>query len=125
MLKVKIESISGFGKTAEFAMVGLQHYDLHSGSASASVNLYEADPAPGVPIAMPTSQIMNKQVYCTKEELATWGTDDMVFVDLVLSKAGFVRDADWVAPEPAPAPAAAPAPSAPAEPTTTEEGQGE
>jgi hypothetical protein len=101
MLKVKIESITGFGKTAEFATVNLMHYDLASGAASAMVNLYEADPNPGVPAIAPT-QIMSKHISCTTEDTASWGTDDMVFVDVVLEKAGLVRDAEWVQPEPAP-----------------------
>jgi hypothetical protein len=111
MLKVKIESITGFGKTAEFATIHLMHYDLASGGASATVNLYENDPMPGMP-AMPTVQIMTKHITCTPEDTSTWGTDDMVFVDMVLTKAGLVRDTEWVQPEPTPvtpAPATQPA----------------
>ena len=101
MLKVKIESITGFGKTAEFATIHLMHYDLASGGASASVNLYENDPMPGSP-ATPAVQIMTKHINCIAEDTSTWGTDDMVFVDVVLAKAGLVRDTDWVQPEPTP-----------------------
>jgi hypothetical protein len=101
MLKVKIESITGFGKTAEFATVHLMHYDLASGSASASVNLYEADPNPGTP-AQTAAQIMTHHINCTPEDTSTWGTDDMVFVDTVLAKAGLVRDTEWVQPTPTP-----------------------
>jgi hypothetical protein len=101
MLKVKIESITGFGKTAEFATVHLMHYDLASGSATASVNLYEADPNPGTP-AQTAAQIMTHHINCTSEDTAAWGTDDMVFVDVVLSKAGLVRDTEWVQPTPTP-----------------------
>jgi hypothetical protein len=101
MLKVKIESITGFGKTAEFATINLMHYDLSSGSATASVNLYEADPMPGSPATV-TAQIMTKHIICTPEDTASWGTDDMVFIDVVLEKAGLVRDTEWVQPEPTP-----------------------
>jgi hypothetical protein len=101
MLKVKIESITGFGKTAEFATIHLMHYDLASGSATASVNLYEADPNPGTPSTL-VVQIMTKHINCTAEDTANWGTDDMVFVDVVLEKAGLVRDTEWVQPEPTP-----------------------
>jgi hypothetical protein len=113
MLKVKIESITGFGKTAEFATIHLMHYDLASGGASASVNLYENDPMPGSP-ATPAVQIMTHHVICTSEDTATWGTEDMVFVDMVLAKAGLTRDTEWVQPSPTPAPAAPVTP--PAEP---------
>jgi len=103
MLKVKIESITGFGKTAEFATIHLMHYDLASGIASAMVNLYETDPNPGTPApAAAAVQIMSKHINCTAEDTATWGTDDMVFVDVVLAKAGLVRDTEWVQPEPTP-----------------------
>jgi hypothetical protein len=103
MLKVKIESITGFGKTAEFATIHLMHYDLASGIASAMVNLYETDPNPGAPApAAAAVQIMSKHINCTAEDTATWGTDDMVFVDVVLAKAGLVRDTEWVQPEPTP-----------------------
>jgi len=101
MLKVKIDSITGFGKTAEFATIHLMHYDLATGAASASVNLYEADPTPGSP-ATPVVQIMTHHVTCTPEDTATWGTDDMVFVDTVLTKAGLTRDTEWVQPSPTP-----------------------
>ena len=73
MLKVKIDSITGFGKTAEFATVHLMHYDLASGGASATVNLYENDPTPGSP-TMPAVQIMTNHITCTPEDTATWGT---------------------------------------------------
>ena len=103
MLKVKIESITGFGKTAEFATIHLMHYDLASGIASAMVNLYETDPNPGAPApAAAAVQIMSKHINCTAEDTASWGTDDMVFVDVVLTKAGLVRDTEWVQPEPTP-----------------------
>ena len=103
MLKVKIESITGFGKTAEFATIHLMHYDLASGAASAMVNLFEADPNPGVPApATAAVQIMSKHINCTSEDTATWGTDDMVFVDTVLAKAGLTRDTEWVQPTPTP-----------------------
>ena len=101
MLKVKIESITGFGKTAEFATIHLMHYDLATGSASASVNLYEADPTPGSP-ALAAAQIMTRHISCTPAETSTWGTDDMVFVDAVLTKAGLVRDTEWLQAEPEP-----------------------
>jgi len=109
MLKVKIESIIGFGKTAEFATIHLMHYDLASGGSSATVNLYEADPMPGSP-ATPAVQIMTKHINCTSEDTSTWGTDDMVFVDIVLAKAGLVRDTEWVQPAPTPV---TPAPATP------------
>lgn len=118
MLKVKIESITGFGKTAEFATIHLMHYDLATGLASAMVNLYEADPTSISP-AVPAVQIMSKHINCTAEDTATWGTDDMVFVDVVLAKAGLVRDTEWVQPEPTPVtpppadPTPAPAPEQP------------
>jgi hypothetical protein len=103
MLKVKIESITGFGKTAEFATIHLMHYDLASGAASAMVNLFEADPNPGVPApATAAVQIMSNHINCTAEDTATWGTDDMVFVDTVLAKAGLTRDTEWVQPTPTP-----------------------
>jgi hypothetical protein len=103
MLKVKIESITGFGKTAEFATIHLMHYDLASGGASATVNLYENDPNPGIPTPVAGAvQIMSKHINCTAEDTASWGTDDMVFVDVVLEKAGLVRDTEWVQPEPTP-----------------------
>jgi hypothetical protein len=101
MLKVKIESITGFGKTAEFATIHLMHYDLSTGAASAMANLYEVDPTPGTPSA-PAVQIMSKHINCTAEDTASWGTDDMVFVDVVLAKAGLVRDTEWVQPTPTP-----------------------
>jgi hypothetical protein len=113
MLKVKIESITGFGKTAEFATIHLMHYDLATGLATAMVNLYEADPMPTAPSAA-VVQIMSKHINCTAEDTATWGTDDMVFVDVVLAKAGLVRDTEWVQPEPTPVtPPAEPAPAQP------------
>lgn len=114
MLKVKIESVTGFGKTAEFATIHLMHYDLALGTASAMVNLYEIDPMPGSP-ASPATQIMTSQINCTAEDTATWGTDNMVFVDMVLAKAGLVRDTEWVQPEPAPVtpPPADPTPEQP------------
>lgn len=103
MLKVKIESITGFGKTAEFATIHLMHYDLSTGLASAMVNLYEADPNPSSPApTVAAVQIMSKHINCTAEDTAAWGTDDMVFVDVVLEKAGLVRDTEWVQPEPTP-----------------------
>ena len=113
MLKVKIESITGFGKTAEFATIHLMHYDLATGSATAMVNLYEADPTPNTPSALAV-QIMSKHINCTAEDTAAWGTDDMVFVDVVLEKAGLVRDTEWVQPEPTPVtPPADPTPEQP------------
>lgn len=99
MLKVKIESIVGFGKTAEFATIHLMHYDLSTGASSAMVNLYEVDPLPGSP-ASPAVPLMSKHIECAPADNATWGTDDMVFVDTVLGKAGVVRDTEWVQPEP-------------------------
>jgi hypothetical protein len=45
---------------------------------------------------------MTKHINCTAEDTANWGTDDMVFVDVVLEKAGLVRDTEWVQPEPTP-----------------------
>ena len=99
MLKVKIEPITGFGKTAEFATITVMHYDLANSSASAMVNLYESNPSPLGPSA-PVVQIMTKHLNFTAEDLATWGTDDMVFVDLVLEKAGLVRDTEWTEPQP-------------------------
>lgn len=116
MLKVKIEPITGFGKTAEFATVQIMHYDLASGNASATVNLYEANPSPAIP-PVPVStaiQLMTKHISFTQDELSTWGTDDMVFVDLALAKAGVVRDTDWT--EPQPEPVTPPAPVAPEDP---------
>lgn len=114
MLKVKIEPIVGFGKTAEFATIHVMHYDLANGTASAMVNLYEVDPMPGSPSA-PASQLMTSQINCTAQELASWGLDDMVFVDVVLTKAGLVRDTEWVQPEPTPVtpPPADPTPEQP------------
>jgi hypothetical protein len=101
MLKVKIESVTGFGKTAEFATIQLMHYDLGIKTASAIVNLFEADPTPSAPAPGPAVPfIMSKTVNCTPEEVATWGTDDLVFIDLVLAKSGVTRDADWVQPAP-------------------------
>ena len=100
MLKVKIESVTGFGKTAEFATIQLMHYDLGNKTASAIVNLFEADPTPTVPSPAVIPFIMSKTVNCTPAEVATWGTDVLVFIDLVLAKAGVTRDADWVQPEP-------------------------
>jgi hypothetical protein len=99
MLKVKIEPITGFGKTAEFATITVMHYDLANSSASAMVNLYESNPSPLGPSA-PVVQIMTKHLNFTAEDLATWGTDDMVFVDLALEKAGLVRDTEWTEPQP-------------------------
>lgn len=108
MLKVKIEPIVGFGKTAEFATVNIMHYDLATGTASAYVNLYAENPTgPGTPTA---NQIMSNHISFTQEELSTWGTDDMVFVDLALTKAGVVRDTDWTEPEPEPVTPPAPDP---------------
>lgn len=115
MLKVKIEPITGFGKTAEFATVSVMHYDLANGTASATVTLYEVNPFPAAMPSATAAQIMNKHISFTQEELSTWGTDDMVFVDLALAKMGVVRDADWT--EPAPEPVTPPAP----DPTPTPE----
>ena len=100
MLKVKIESITGFGKTAEFATIQLMHYSLANKSASASVNLFEEDPFPTTPVTVAVPFIMSNLVNCTAEDIATWGTDDMVFIDAVLAKIGITRDADWVQPQP-------------------------
>ena len=50
----------------------------------------------------PVVQIMTHHVDCTPEDTSTWGTDDMVFVDTVLAKAGLTRDTEWVQPEPTP-----------------------
>lgn len=115
MLKVKIEPITGFGKTAEFATVQIMHYDLASGNSSAMVNLYEENPTgPGVN----TTQLMTKHINFTQEELSTWGTDDLVFVDLALAKAGVIRDTEWTEPQ-------APAPVLPTTPADPAPGQGE
>jgi hypothetical protein len=102
MLKVKIESITGFGKTAEFATIQLMHYDLGTKTASAIINLFEEDPTPSSQVIVAVPFIMSQTVNCTAEEVATWGTDDMVFIDLVLAKSGVTRDADWVEPQPEP-----------------------
>jgi hypothetical protein len=119
MLKVKIEPITGFGKTAEFATISVMHYDLANGSASAMVNLYESNPSPLGP-STPVVQIMTKHLSFNAEDLAVWGTDDMVFVDLALEKAGLVRDTEWTEPQPEIAPVVYPT-ITPAEPTEPSE----
>ena len=108
MLKVRIQPEVGFGKTAVFAGIRLMHYDLLTKNASCTFNLYEEE----------GEYFTTKVVSLTSEELAAWGTDDNFFVDAVLTKEGFVRDTEWVAPAPttlAPEPTTTLAP----EPTTT------
>ncbi len=102
MLKVRIQPVTGFGKTAVFAGVRLMHYDLLSKNASCTFNLYEEE----------GEYFTTKVVNMTSEELEDWGTDDLVLVDLILTKEGFVRDTNWVAPTTT-------MPPLPAEPTTT------
>lgn len=102
MLKVRIQPVTGFGKTAVFAGVRLMHYDLLSKNASCTFNLYEEE----------GEYFTTKVVNMTAEELEDWGTDDLVLVDLILTKEGFVRDTNWVAPTTT-------MPPLPAEPTTT------
>ena len=88
MLKVRIQPVAGFGKTAVFAGIRLMHYDLLSKNASCTFNLYEEA----------GEYFTTKVVNMTSEELENWGTDDMVLVDAILDKEGFVRDTNWVAP---------------------------
>ena len=88
MLKVRIEPVTGFGKTAVFAGIRLMHYDLVSKHTSCTFNLYEEE----------GEYFTTKIVALTPEEVSNWGTDDMVLVDAILAKEGFVRDTEWVAP---------------------------
>lgn len=88
MLKVRIQPVTGFGKTAVFAGIRLMHYDLLSKNASCTFNLYEEE----------GEYFTTKVVNMTSDELENWGTDDMVLVDAILTKEGFVRDTDWVEP---------------------------
>ena len=110
MLKVRIQPVTGFGKTAVFAGIRLMHYDLLSQNASCTFNLYEEE----------GEYFTTKVVNMTSEELADWGIDDLVLVDAILTKEGFVRDTEWVAPTTTMAPMPTTiAPEVPAEPTTT------
>ena len=93
MIKVKIESNSGFGKTAEFAGVHLMHYDLATGKANVILTVYEESPV--MTLQDPTEYFLTQTMDLSSEDLATWGTDNMTLVDLVLAKAGFVRDLTW------------------------------
>jgi hypothetical protein len=113
MLKVRIQPEVGFGKTAVFAGIRLMHYDLLTKNASCTFNLYEEE----------GEYFTTKVVSLTSEELADWGTDDNFFVDAVLTKEGFVRDTEWVAPTTtlAPEPTTTTTTVAPTEPTTTTE----
>lgn len=95
MLKVKIEPVVGFGKTAEWVILTLQSYDLASKQASVRADIRQTLPSNN-PAEIITGQVlMSEHVRLTPEETADWGTDDMVLVDLVLSKLGLTRDADW------------------------------
>jgi hypothetical protein len=114
MLKVRIQPEVGFGKTAVFAGIRLMHYDLLTKTASCTFNLYEEE----------GEYFTTKVVNLTSEELADWGTDDNFFVDAVLTKEGFERDTEWVAPAPttlAPEPTTTTTTAAPEETTTTTE----
>jgi hypothetical protein len=110
MLKVRIQPVTGFGKTAVFAGIRLMHYDLLSKNASCTFNLYEEE----------GDYFTTKVVNMASEELADWGTDDLVLVDSILIKEGFVRDTEWIAPTTTmpPMPTTV-APEVPAEPATT------
>ena len=90
MIKVKINTSTGFGKTAEFAGIELMQYDLRTKNASVALSLYESV----------TSQtyILSRLVYLTAVDLENWGLDDMVLVDTVLEKEGFERDLTYVEP---------------------------
>lgn len=89
MLKVKIDPVSGFGKTAEFAGVQVMHYDLATGSAVVILNTYEETPDLSLPGS--TEYCLTQTFELSGEETSSWGTDDMVLVDLVLAKRGYVR----------------------------------
>lgn len=89
MLKVKIDPVSGFGKTAEFAGVQVMHYDLATGRAVVILNTYEETPDLSLPGS--TEYFLTQTFELSGEETSIWGTDDMVLVDLVLSKSGYVR----------------------------------
>jgi hypothetical protein len=106
MLKVRIEPSTGFGKTAVFAEIRLMHYDLANKAASCTFNLYEET----------GEYFTTKIVNLSAEETSNWGTDDMILVDAILTKEGFVRDTEWVAPTTT----MAPMPEPPTMPTTTE-----
>jgi hypothetical protein len=88
MLKVRIQPEVGFGKTAVFAGIRLMNYDLVSKAASCTFNLYEET----------GEYFTTKVVSLSAQELENWGTDDTVFVDIVLTKEGFIRDTEWVEP---------------------------
>ena len=88
MLKVRIQPVAGFGKTAVFAGIRLMHYDLLSKNASCTFNLYEEE----------GEYFTTKVVNMTSDELENWGTDDMILIDLILAKESFVRYTEWVAP---------------------------
>jgi len=88
MLKIRIQPVTGFGKTAVFAGIRLMHYDLFSKNASCTFNLYEED----------GDYFTTKVVNLTPEELEDWGTDDLFLIDTILTKEDFVRDTTWVAP---------------------------
>jgi hypothetical protein len=106
MLKIRIEPATGFGKTAVFAEIRLMHYDLANKTASCTFNLSEET----------GEYFTTKIVNLSAEEISNWGTDDMVLVDAILTKEGFARDTEWVAP----ATTIAPTPEPPTTPTTTE-----
>lgn len=90
MIKVKINTSTGFGKTAEFAGIELMQYDLRTKNASVAMSLYESN----------TSQtyILSRLVYLNSTDLENWGLDDMFLVDTVLEKEGFARDLGYVEP---------------------------
>jgi hypothetical protein len=111
MLKVRIEPVTGFGKTAVFAGIRLMHYDLQFKHTSCTFNLYEEQ----------GDYFTSKIVALSPEEVEGWGTDDMVLVDAILAKEGFVRDTEWVEPTTTMAPPiqSTTTTEAPAETTTT------
>lgn len=90
MIKVKIQSSTGFGKTAEFAGINLNQYDLATKYASVTLFLFED--------SVNMQPILNRTVYLSPAEIENWGLDDFVLVDLVLEKEGFVRDTTYVEP---------------------------
>lgn len=120
MMKVRIQPVTGFGKTAVFAGIRLMHYDLASKNASCTFNLYEEE----------GEYFTTKVVNLTSEELENWGTDDMVLIDAILDKESFVRDTNWVQPtttlpELTTTTTAAPVPAEEPTTTTTTEAPGE
>lgn len=87
MLKVKIVPVSGFGHTAEFAGINVMSYDLVGKHVNCQFALFENLES--------YDYITSKMVHLSAGEIEAWGLDDMVLIDAVLTKNGFVRDTTW------------------------------